>query len=177
MALAVLVAACSPGGNLPRLDGASQGPYILGAGDELRLIVYGEPQLSSDFAISDQGEISVPLLGDLHAAGQTRAELGMQIAEGLRQRKLLVHPSVSVDVVRYRPIYVLGEVEHPGAFPYQPGLTMLSAVALAGGFTYRGVTRVGSVVRTRGGHAVEGRVTPEDFLQPGDVLTIYERFF
>jgi polysaccharide export outer membrane protein len=149
----------------------------LGAGDELRLIVYGEPQLTGNFYVSDQGYISVPLLGDVRAAGLTRAELDREVADGLRQRKLLVNPSVSSDVIQYRPVYILGEVEKPGAYPYQPGLTMLSAVALAGGFTYRGVKSTAQVVRTREGHAVEGRVGPENFLEPGDVLTIYERFF
>ncbi len=174
---ALALAACSSTGDLPLLGQADAGAYTLGAGDELRLIVYGEPQLTGRFFVSDQGVISVPLLGDVRAAGLTRGQLDREIADGLKQRKLLVNPSVSVDVVQYRPVYILGEVEKPGAYPYQPGLTMLSAVALAGGFTYRGVKSVASVVRTRNGQAIQGRVMPRNFLEPGDVLTIDERFF
>ncbi len=175
--LGLLLAGCQPGGDLPVLDQPASGPYALGTGDELRVTVFGQVQLSTTYFVSPQGTISVPLLGDVAASGHTSAELGTEIAEDLRSRKLVVDPSVSVDIIQYRPIYVLGEVEKPGAYPYQPGLTMLSAVALAGGFTYRGVTSGATIVRTTGGVAARGRVRPDSFLQPGDVLSISERFF
>ena len=167
VSLALSVGSCEPGGDLPPLAQPAGGPYRLGSGDEIRLIVYGD----------EQGYVSVPLLGEVDAAGLTQAQLGDAVASDLVSRKLINSPSVSVDVLQYRPIYVLGEVEHPGSFPYQPGLTMLSAVALAGGFTYRGVSDRAAVVRTTHGVAVQGRVDPGSFLQPGDVVTIYERFF
>ena len=171
------LASCAPGGQLPLLASDPPGTYHLGAGDELRIIVYGQQQLTGQFFVDASGDISVPLLGSLHASGLTRSELASQVADGLSQKGIILHPSVSIDVVQYRPIFVLGEVAHPGPYPYQPGLTMLSAVALAGGFTYRGVTERALVVRTEQGHAEQGRVVPDSFLQPGDVLKIYERFF
>lgn len=175
--LGFLLAGCQPGAGLPELGQPTAGPYQLGTGDVLRITVFGQTQLSTNYFVNPQGMIAVPLLGDVPASNRTSAELGDEIAADLRRRRLVVDPSVSVDIITYRPIYVLGEVTKPGAYPYQPGLTTLSAVALAGGFTYRGVTSGGTVVRTTGGVAATGRVKPDSFLQPGDVLTIQERFF
>ena len=163
--------------DLPPLNPPAAGPYTLGTGDQIRLTVFGQSQLSTSYFVSPQGMISVPLIGDVPATGRTTAELGAEVADDLRSRRLVVDPSVSVDILVYRPVYVLGEVEKPGAYPYQPGLTTLSAVALAGGFTYRAVTTSGTVVRTLQGTAQRGRVNPDSFLEPGDVLTIPERFF
>lgn len=177
VALVTSLAGCAQDSDLPLLGQTAEGPYRLGAGDELRLIVYGEKQLSGNFIISDQGDISLPLLGESRAADLTPRELSGQIAAQLTQRHMILDPSVSVDVTRYRPVYVLGEVDHPGSFPYQPGLTMLSAVALAGGFTYRGVTNSARIVRTRNGHATQGRIKPDSLLEPGDVVKVEERFF
>ena len=80
-------------------------------------------------------------------------------------------------MVAYRPIFVLGEVSKPGQYPYQPGMTVLTAVAIAGGFTYRAIEDSFSVVRTVGGKAVEGQGLRQTFVQPGDVITVYERHF
>ena len=173
----LLLCGCQSGADLPLLDQSAAGPYHLGTGDELRVTVFGQTQLSTTYYVGPQGSISVPLLGEVSASGRTSDELADEITDDLRSRRLVVDPSVSVDIIAYRPIYVLGEVEKPGAYPYQPGLTMLSAVALAGGFTYRGVTSGATVVRTKGDVARRGHVRPDGFLQPGDVVTIAERFF
>ena len=86
-------------------------------------------------------------------------------------------PSVAVEVSEFRPIFILGEVSKPGQYPYRPGMTLLSAVSVAGGFTYRAVESRASVVRTDGKQSVEGQVSREALLQPGDVITIFERVF
>ena len=172
--LALGAASCAAPAPLPSPDG---GPYRLGSGDQIRLTVYGDPQLTGEYDVSDAGSLSIPLLGDVGAAGLTQSQLCARIAGALRTRHLMTDPSIAVDVLRYRPIYVLGEVEHPGSYAYQPGLTMLSAVALAGGFTYRGIKDQGMVVRTTGGVASKGSVAPDSFLEPGDVLSVSERFF
>jgi polysaccharide export outer membrane protein len=93
----------------------------------------------------------------------------------LKRRNLLRDPSIAVEVVSYRPVYILGEVAKPGQYPYQPGMTMLTTVAVAGGFTYRGVQDYASVVRTTDHEAVAGKVTPLSFIAPGDVINVYER--
>ena len=173
------VAGCTPGADLPPLPPAQNLGYKLGPGDQIRAITYNEPQLSNSFTIGDNGMIAFPLIGTLQASGRTATELAASITASLSERKLLRDPSVSVEVMLYRPIFVLGEVNHPGQYPYQPGITMLSAAALAGGFTYRAVTSYAGDVRSdpHGGRAIEGKIHRDSFLEPGDVVTIYERYF
>ena len=84
---------------------------------------------------------------------------------------------MAVEVIEYRPIFVLGEVAKPGQFPYQPGMTVVTAVAVAGGFTYRAIEDYAGVVRTDNGTAMEGRAARNSFLRPGDVITVFERRF
>jgi len=172
-----LLTACMPGGDLqPLADYHPQG-YRLGSGDAVRLITYGEDQLTGEFRVSDQGQLALPLLGNVDAAGMTTQELGERVAAALRSKNIIRDPSVSVEVVAYRPIFVLGEVAKPGQYPYQPGMTMLTAVAVAGGFTYRGVQGYASVVRSQGNHVETGRILPDAFVAPGDVIKILERNF
>ena len=177
LAAVLLVAGCAPGADLPPLPPAPPGAYRLGAGDQVRVITFGGDQLTGEFRISDSGSIAVPLLGPIRAAGLSTTELGNRIAAELEQRKLINHPSVSVEVMSYRPFFILGEVSKPGRYPYEPGMTLLTAVSIAGGFTYRAVTRYASVVRNGGGSPIEGKVDRQTLVQPGDVITIFERRF
>ncbi len=174
----MLLSACEPGGNLPPLDPPSvNAGYKLSTGDQVRLITFNEKDLSGDFGIDDSGNIALPLLGPLPADGLTTRALADEISTALQSRKLLANPSVVVEVVRYRPIFVLGEVKAPGPYPYQPHMTLLSAVALAGGFTPRAVRDRAAVLRNGPSGAVEGRVDREAPIAPGDVITVLERNF
>ena len=164
------------GHNLPPIPPGSAA-YRLGPGDTVRLITYGEDGLSGEFRVSAAGTIAMPLLGGVRAAGLTPTELGESVAEALKREKLLQSPSVAAEVTAYRPIFVLGEVNKPGEYPYQPGMTVVTAAAVAGGFTYRAVEGYVSVVRTVDGKAVEGKAMRQTYLQPGDVVTVYERWF
>jgi polysaccharide biosynthesis/export protein len=175
--LAPVIAACAPGRGLPPLPTVPSGAYRLGPGDEVRIITVGEDTLTGEFAVDDSGQIAVPMLGSVRAASLSPAALGAAVGAALQRGGLVRTPSVSVEVIRYRSIFVLGEVNKPGEFPYQPGMTLLSAVALAGGFTYRAVESSASVVRTENGSAIEGRAGRETALQPGDVVTVFERRF
>jgi polysaccharide biosynthesis/export protein len=171
------MAGCTPGENLPELPPYAQGGYRLGGGDQIRIITFGVESLSGQFRVDDQGNIALPLAGTIHAAGQTPEELAALIQDKLRAQKFVKEPSVSVEVLAYRPIFVLGEVTHPGQYAFSPGMTMLTAAAVAGGFTYRAVESHASDVRTENGHAVEGKIVPSSFLAPGDVVKVYERHF
>ena len=177
LALCASLAGCAPGRDLPPLPGYQAQAYRLGGGDQIRIITFGEEQLTGEFRVDDQGRIAVPLLGGVVAAGKTPQQLEASMAEALRKRNLLRDPSVAVEVLAYRPIFVLGEVAKPGQYPYQPGMTVLTSVAIAGGFTYRGVQDYVSVVRTTGGTAVEGTAAPSAFVAPGDVVKVFERRF
>jgi polysaccharide export outer membrane protein len=168
---------CTPGGDLKPLPELQQTRYTLGVGDKVRIITFGNEALTGEFRINDSGQIAMPLLGSIPAAGLTTEKLQSDIASELESRNLLHKPNVSVEITEYRPVFVLGEVNRPGEYPYKPGMTVLSAVSTAGGFTYRAVTDMGSVVRTTDGATVEGTVTRRSLVQPGDVITIFERHF
>jgi polysaccharide export outer membrane protein len=177
-ALILLVSACDPGANLPELDGPGvNAGYKLSTGDEIRVTTFGEQTLSGVFTIDDSGSIALPLLGPTPADGLTTRGLADEISGALRSHKLLTDPNVVVDVVKYRPIFVLGEVKSPGPYPYLPHMTMLSAVAVAGGFTQRAVHERASIVRIGPGGTIKGQVKPEGQIEPGDVMTVLERNF
>ncbi|MGE0701332.1 MAG: polysaccharide biosynthesis/export family protein [Hyphomicrobiaceae bacterium] len=180
--VAITAAACSDGNavgpSLPRSALAERDlrSYRLGAGDKVRLTVFGETELSGTFEINSLGRISLPLAGDVEAAGLD--------ANGLRDvatRRLsdgyLKSPKITVEVVGYRPIYVHGEVRSGGEFPYKIGLRLRDAIALAGGYTYR--ANQGYVVLSRPGVALDARVSmPTDMIiMPGDNIRVPERYF
>lgn len=148
--------------------------YQLGSGDRLRVIVFGEEDLSGEFEVDDTGAVSLPLVGEVGAGGRTlrsfEAAVRAQLSDGY-----LKDPRVSVQVINYRPFYIIGEVEKGGEYPFVSGMHLLNAVAVAGGFTYRANTS--KVFITRGNRELEFAVTPELRLEPGDVIRIPERFF
>jgi polysaccharide export outer membrane protein len=180
LATAVLLAlsGCNPGADLPVLSSPGIGTgYRLSTGDEIRLITFNEQSLSGQFGIDDSGYVALPLLGPVKADGLTTRQLATTISETLRRNKLLSDPSVVVEVVKYRPVFVLGEVQHPGPFPFQPHMTMLSAVALAGGFTPRAVKSRAEVSRVEDQALVKGALEQNSNVEPGDIITVLERTF
>lgn len=172
-----MVACGGPGSGLPMLPDGSPKAYSLGPGDQVRIIVFGEDNLTGEFRVNDSGNIALPLVGAVHAAGLSSSGLETAVGAVLQRDKLVHNPSVAVEVIAYRPIYVLGEVNKPGEYAYQPGMTVVTAVAVAGGFTYRAIEGYAAIVRTANGTAVEGRASRQSFVQPGDVITVFERRF
>jgi polysaccharide export outer membrane protein len=177
IAACLMLSACEPGSSLPPLRETTAAPYTLGPGETVRVVVFGQTDLTGEFTVNDRGNISVPLLGDIPATNETTDELSHAIASQLETKKILLTPSVSVEVVKYRPVFVLGEVVKPGQYPYEPGMTALTLIAIAGGFTYRAQTGYVSVLRKSDGQAVEGKAPRSEEIQPGDVVTVFERYF
>lgn len=175
--LLVWLSACAPGRYLPDLPPPASADYRLGPGDAVRIITFGEETLTGEFRVGDSGTLALPLVGSVRALGATPAELEARVSAALKRSNMLRNPSVAVEVIAYRPIYVLGEVNRPGQYPYQPGMTVVSAAAVAGGFTYRAVDAYASVVRSTGGEATEGKASRHASVQPGDVITVFERRF
>ncbi len=173
----LLCVACAPGRSLPDLPAAAPGAYLLGPGDAIRVITFGDEQLTGEFRVSDSGEIALPLVGSVSASGLSPNALAARIRKALIDGNLFHEPSVSIEVIAYRSIFVLGEVSKPGQYPYQPGMTVVTAAAVAGGFTYRAIDRYASVVRIQDGVPFEGKANRQSFVQPGDVITIFERRF
>jgi polysaccharide export outer membrane protein len=179
VAAIVFLGGCAgPGADLPPLPEAAPAPYRLAAEDQLRITVFEDPRLSGEFRVADSGTVAIPLLGPVQVRGLTVAEAEARIRREFQRRELLQDPGVAVQVSAYRPIFVLGMVERGGEFPYQPGMTVLSAVALAGGFNYRAVQDRVSVTRLNAeGQSGEFRAERTARVQPGDVVTVFERRF
>src|SRR5579872_5816644 len=150
--------------------------YRLGSGDRVHIIVFGQSDLTGDYQVDGSGMLQFPLIGSVHAGGMTAGELQQSITSKLMPGYLR-NPSVSVEVINYRPFSILGEVNKPGAFPYVNGMTVLDAVALAGGFTYRAKTNDYSIRRSESGQRVELHANGDTPVNPGDVIIIPERFF
>jgi polysaccharide export outer membrane protein len=177
LALVLCVVGCTPGRDLSPVPPYDASVYRLGVGDIVHVVVFGETQLTADYRVNVSGAVAMPLIGSVRAAEQTSDELGERISDALKGKQILSNPSVSVEVTSFRSISVLGEVVKPGQYPYQPGMTMLTAVAAAGGFTYRGIQNYAFTTRQEGKIRVIGRLDPEGYVKPGDVLKIYERYF
>jgi polysaccharide biosynthesis/export protein len=175
--IGVLSACSAAGSGLKPVPMPPSTNYLLGPGDRVRVIVFGEEQLTGEFAVDASGNIALPLIGDIRAAGLSPDQLTESIHAALMKSKLYQSPSVSVEVADYRPMFLLGEVSKPGQYPYQPGMSVLTAVAIAGGFTYRAVEDRFSIVRSTDDGPIEGLGTRETLIQPGDVITVYERTF
>ena len=150
--------------------------YALSGGDKLRVIVFDNPNLGGDYAISGAGSIALPLIGEIEARGLTSTQLQQRIAARLADG-YLKEPRVAVEVLSTRPYYILGEVNKPGEYPYANGLTVAAAVAQAGGYSYRAKT--GRVLVQHAGATAAAAVavqagTP---VAPGDIIRVPERWF
>jgi polysaccharide export outer membrane protein len=180
LGLFALTSACSSGlSGLSSLPPAPTVAYRLGAGDEVRVAIPGltPADPGTSYVINDRGQIALPVLGDVPAGGKTIPELQASIAQDLVQRQLLNAPTVSVQPVKLRPFYVLGEVKSPGEYQYRAGMSVLAAVSVAGGYTFRADQGGVAITRMVDGRQVVGRATERDMIQPGDTVRIYEKWF
>ena len=170
-------AAAAPGGaaaaGAPLADINS---YRLGPGDALRVTVFRHEDLSGEFTLDGDGYFAMPLVGEVLGGGRSARELENEIETALMSGGYLVEPQVSIQVLNYRPFYIIGEVNNPGSFEYVNGMTVINAVALAGGFTYR--ADQDDIVISRGGSSgPEIEAAPDTEVLPGDIIEVQERFF
>jgi polysaccharide biosynthesis/export protein len=158
------------------LSASHSEPYTLGTGDRLRVIVFGQDGLSNTYTVDTVGMVSIPLIGTVNANGQTTRGLEQAIIGKLRTG-FLRDPKVSVEIDQFRPFFILGEVTTSGQFQYVNGMTVQTAVAIAGGFQPRANRHAADITRVIGGEVVTGRVPLDSPVRPGDTVTIRERFF
>ncbi|MBS0244660.1 MAG: polysaccharide export protein [Proteobacteria bacterium] len=152
-----------------------EGPYLLDTGDRLRIFVYGQPNLSRQYIVDQSGNVSVPLIGRVAARGLTTYALERAIKSRLGTQYVR-DPEVTVDIIQNRPFFILGEVRNAGQYPYVGGMTVRSAVAIAGGYSERADQRIVQITRRTNG-MVEKIDVPDDYIvRPGDTLLVYERF-
>jgi len=163
-------------GFAPAVAATDQG-YRLGAGDKVRIIVFGEDTLTGEYLVpGGAGVISFPLVGNITAGGMTVGQLETELENALREG-FLKEPRVSIEVLEYRPFFILGEVMKPGEYPYTNGLTVLNAVATANGFTYRADTHKVYIRRANATQEEQYQLTTSTPVEPGDTIRIGERFF
>lgn len=180
VAAGFFVAACANSADIPAPSYATSNPsaertYRLGVGDKLKIVVFGEENLSGQFEVNALGQVSIPLIGEVPATNRPISEfrdaIGKKLANGY-----LKNPQITVDVLNYRPISVHGEVKSGGEFPFKSGLRLRDAVALAGGYTYRANQTYVAVFREGEGELSVPTSGPFVIL-PGDNIRIPERFF
>ena len=157
-------------------DLPGQGDYRLAPGDVIEVRVYGEDDLSMELAVPARGTVEYAFVGEIELAGKTVRE----VQQGIYDRLLgdyLVEPRVSVSMAGYRNVYVYGEVNQPGSYSWEPGLTVRKLITLAGGLKERASGSKWYLVPEAGGQAQQRRVNEDDPVGPGDTLTIEQSFF
>lgn len=184
--IALGMAACANGGDSGPLkfaedDAASYAlstqDYRIGSGEKLRIAVFGEPELTREYQIDGAGRLAFPLIGTVKASGMTPAELENLLADKL-DPDFVRAANVSVEVLNFRPFYIVGEVRQPGSYQFVPGMTVLNAVALGGGYTYRARESAFVVRRPAGDGSVNHLLANADTpILPGDIVTVRERYF
>ena len=170
------VPSASHGMSDPAQSAAIMGAPRLQSGDKIKVMVFGEDKLSGEYEIDPGGFVSLPLAGTIMAAGLTKAELEQALAKKFRG-EYLRNPKVTVDIANFRPFYVLGEVEKPGEYPYKSGLNIVSAIAVAGGNTYRASQSRVLIQRAGDSGFKEYPMSPTIPVNPGDLLRVPERYF
>jgi len=149
--------------------------YTLGSGDRIKITVFGEESLSGEFQVDGSGYISFPLIGEVRARGRSLRELEHRLDEKLREG-YLVNPRISLEVLNYRPFYILGEVNKPGQYEYVAGINLYNAVAMAGGYTHRARQNRAEITRANPDKVIED-AEHSTIVLPGDIIYIRERFF
>lgn len=181
-----LLATCLPAMGEPRTGQSAAaafsqpfdvpGAYRLDVGDKLRMTVFGEMDLGGEYVVDGSGNVRLPLIGQVHAAGLALYEFEERVKAAL-DAGFLKNARVSAEVINYRPFYILGQVNKPGEYAFVNGMNVLTAIALAGGFTYR-ASEANVFIRRKGSNHEEA--APADQVTkifPGDIIRVRERFF
>lgn len=178
------LAACATTGSGPLVEAgerytvqaAEVEDYRLGVGDKVRLTVFNEPTLSGEFLVTASGVLSFPLIGDVPSSGKAPADVAKLVQDKLSDGYLR-EPRINIEVISYRPFFILGEVKAPGQYPYASGLTVLNAVATAEGFSPRAERKVAYIRRAGAAGEQAYRLTPDLRVWPGDTIRVGERYF
>ena len=181
LALCVLTSACDTGarpvteGERKALEAAAAAPPVLQAGEKIHVTVFNEPSLSGDYQIDPSGFVSLPLAGTVKAAGLNQQEFEQALIQKYAGG-YLKDPKITVGIAEFRPFYIVGEVEKPGAYPYTGGLTVLSAIAIAGGTTYRANQSKVLIQHAGEGNMREYNMDSPIPILPGDIIQIPRRY-
>lgn len=173
LACSLPLACAGPDAGISPLAASAPTSYRLGPGDQLRITIVGMDALNNSYLVDDSGSIAVPMLDPILVAGKTVRETEAQIAGMLLARQLVLDPKVSAQIQSYRPFFITGEVQKPGQYPYMPGMSLMTAVSVAGGYTFRANTHNATITRA----SVKGVATPDTPVLPGDQILVRESWF
>jgi protein involved in polysaccharide export with SLBB domain len=157
-------------------DPAADSGYRLGPRDRVSVTIFNHDDLSGEYELDGDGRFSMPLIGVVNAAGKTPVELEVVLVNRFRP-DYLVNPRISIEVRNYRPYYLIGEVQSTGSFPYVAGITYLTAIAMAGGYTYRAKKDVVYVIHGNDPEQEETKLDANEKVRPGDIIRVAERLF
>jgi len=155
----------------------AESDYVLGPGDQIQIKVYGHEDLTTSSMLGSDGKITFQFVGELQAAGVTVAMIAEKIRSGLAD-DYIINPLVSINIVRYRNFYIQGEVEKPGGYPFEPGINVSKALALAGGLTDRGSEKkIELITQHKNNQKLTRKVTLNNEVKAGDIIVVGQRFF
>jgi len=174
--LLLLLSGLTHAQDTPATDAESASGYQLGPRDRISVTVFNHPDLSGEYVLDGEGRFSMPLIGVVDAGGKTPVELEDILVNRFKP-DYLVNPRISIEVRNYRPYYLIGEVQNTGSFPYVAGITYLTAIAMAGGYTYRAKKDVVYVIRGNDPDQEEIKLDANEKVQPGDIIRVAERIF
>ncbi|CAN5197872.1 polysaccharide biosynthesis/export family protein [soil metagenome] len=183
-ALALFVSACAgrvagpvvESGERYVLQNSPVEDYLLGAGDKVKMTVFNEEALSGEFGVNAEGSLSLPLIGDVPVLGKSVSSVAQTIQAKLANGYLR-DPRVSMEIITYRPFFILGEIKLPGQYPYASGMTVMNAIAVAQGYTPRAHQSIIYIRKLGATEEVPYRLTPDLRVWPGDTIRIGERYF
>ncbi|WP_068078261.1 polysaccharide biosynthesis/export family protein [Novosphingobium lentum] len=174
----LLLAGCAaPTSGMQKIQAAQSDEYHVSVGDKIRVVVQDLKDLDNDYVVDETGAISFPMIKQVSVRDKTYREVELAVEDTLRNQKILVNPKVSVQPLDLRPLYILGEVNHPGQYAYRQGMTVFAAVSAAGGYTYRAKSGEVAVTRNVNGQPLTRSAREDSMVLPGDQIRVYERWF
>ncbi len=177
LACSTLLASCNDYKLAKLSNNHVTGAYRLGPSDQLRVMVFGQKEMSNNYQVDSTGRISIPLVGAVKVHGRTTRQVERIIVSRLQSANIVNDPQVSIEITNYRPFFIQGEVKNSGSYPFQVGLTFEKAIAASGGYTIHANKRYFIVSRMVGNKMEKYKVTPEHLVHPGDSITVKERWF
>jgi protein involved in polysaccharide export with SLBB domain len=175
---AVILSGCTSSlGSLRPIGSAATEEYRIDSGDKIRVTVQDLKDANADYTVDDTGVISFPMIKQVTVRNKTYRDVELAIENEFRRQQILVNPKVSVQPIELRPFYILGEVGRPGEYPYRQGMTVFSAISVAGGYTYRAMAGKVEVTRLADGKRVVGFALEDTPIMPGDRIRVVEKWF
>lgn len=151
--------------------------FLINPGTTIALSVYGEETLSGNFVVDHNGDLTLPMIGEIPAQGLDKPELRNAIRKALKDANYISNPVVSLNILASRPIYILGEVKNPGEYAYKPDMDIFEAISTAGGYTPRASRGDVLIGRRQSQEKVDYNGEESTLVLPGDSITVRERIF